>query len=183
MTVTPRRFICKLLTTLIVACSIAVAQVTERSLESVPLTLFQLTARADLIARIRVKDGSLRLAILDVLDGLKGEAPADRIRLDFRDLNLSPQGQGMVTFRDGEEFILFMSTKSWRKPKEKNRDIFDLTHGRRGIMPLPPEGWGIDVGAVKQLVSLTERGPEEQVLGLRESPRDRESNPQGGRPG
>ena len=145
----------------------ASAEEIERSLEHEPLTMFQMVARSEIVVHARVKDGAGRFAIVDVLSTLKGEAPASQLRIDFRDLNLSPHGQEMVVFRSEEEYVLFLQKKVWRKPKEKKADIVDLMHGRRGRMPLPAEGWGEIVDSVRQLVPLSQSGPGEQVVGLR----------------
>lgn len=135
--------------------------------ENVPLTVFQLIARSDLVVHGRILDGEHRYAVLEVLQTFRGESPASRLRIDFRDLNFELRGQEMVTFDVGEEYILMLERPNWRKPKEKNRDIFALFHGRRGRILLPAEGSGLQVEAVQGLAGLVRSTPEDQAAGLR----------------
>lgn len=135
--------------------------------EKVPLTLFQITARADLVVHARVVDGEAKRAFVEVIEALRGTPPATTLRIDFRDLNIERAGKEIVTFTAGEEYILFLERPNWIKPKEKYADIFALYHGRRGRMLLPAEGTGIPVDAVRELAALVRRPPDEQVSGLR----------------
>jgi hypothetical protein len=135
--------------------------------ENVPLTRFQLLARSDLVTHIRVVDGEGRYAIVEILALIRGEAPAERLRIDFRDLNYELRGREPVVFRQGEEYILLLQRPAWRKPKEKYRDIFALYHGRRGRIPLPAEGGGAEVESVRELAALVGRTPDDQITGLR----------------
>jgi len=142
------------------------AQISAPS-EHVPLTVFQLLARADLVVHVRVKDGAQRYALVDVLETLRGESPAERLRIDFRDLNLQLRGQDLIVFKTDEEYVLFLEKPNWRKPKEKNRDLYALFHGRRGRILLPPEGLGVPLEAVREMAKLVGRPPEDQVESLR----------------
>jgi len=142
------------------------AQEIERSVEHEGLTMFQMVARADIVVHVRVKEGAARFAIVEVRSALKGEPPGPQLRIDFRDLNLSPHGQAVVVFRPEEEYVLFLMKKLWRRPKAKNANILDLLHGRRGRMLLSPEGWEGTVDAVRAFVLLAQAGPEEQIDGL-----------------
>jgi hypothetical protein len=131
------------------------------------LTLFQVIARADLVVHVRVTDGAQRYAMVEVLETYRGESPGSRLRIDFRDLNLQLRGQEAIVFTAGEDDVLFLEKPSWRKPKEKNRDIYALFHARRGKMLLPPEGAGISLEAVREMARLVDRPPEDQVASLR----------------
>lgn len=135
--------------------------------EHVRLTLFQLLARADLIVHVVVQDGSKRYAMVDIRETLKGEAPTPKLRIDFRDLNLQLRGQDLIVFTEGEEYVLFLEKPNWRKPKESNRDIYALFHGRRGRMLLPPEGLGVPLEAVREMAKLVGRTPEDQIENFR----------------
>lgn len=146
--------------------SLAVAQISAPT-EHVPLTQFQLIARADLVVHVVVKDGAQRYAMVDVLETIRGVSPEEHLRIDFRDLNLQLRGQELIVFTTGEEYVLFLERPSWRKPKEKNRDIFALFHARRGRMLLPPEGLGVPLEAVRLLAQVVDRPPEDQVESLR----------------
>jgi len=135
--------------------------------ENVPLTEFQVIARSDLVVHARVLDGNNRLALVAVLETIRGVSPAAQLRIDFRDLNLERRGQEVVAFDTGDEYILMLERPDWRKPKEKNRDIFALFHGRRGRIALPAEGSGVQVEAVEKLAALVGKMPEDQEAGLR----------------
>jgi hypothetical protein len=115
----------------------------------------------------RVLDGDNRRAAGEILATIRGESPAERLRIDFRDLNYERRGQEVVVFAKGEEYILLLERPNWRKPKEKNRDIFALFHGRRGRIPLPAEGGGVQVETVQKLAALVGKTPEDQLAGLR----------------
>ena len=143
------------------------AEDTERSVEHEGLTMFQMVARADIVVHVRVTEGAARFAIVEVRSTLKGQPPDTQLRIDFRDLNLSLHGQTPVVFRPEEEYVLFLMKKLWRRPKEKNANILDLLHGRRGRIQLSPEGWQSMVDAVRAFVPLAQAGPEEQFDGLR----------------
>jgi len=154
---------------IIISCIInidSVAQISAPS-EHVPLTLFQLLARATLVVHVRVKDGAQRYASVDVLETLLGESPAARLRIDFRDLNLQLRGQDLIVFNNQADYVLFLEKPTWRKPKEKNRDLYALFHGRRGQMLLPPEGLGVPLEAIREMAKLVGRPPEDQVESLR----------------
>jgi len=135
--------------------------------ENVPLTTFQLIARSDLVVHARVVDGNDRLAAVEVIETFRGESPAVQLRIDFRDLNMQRRGQEAVLFNAGEEYIFLLERPDWRKPTEKNRDIFALFHGRRGRIALPAEGRGVQVEAVEKLAALVGKTPEDQLAGLR----------------
>jgi len=135
--------------------------------EHVPLTLVQIIGRSDSTVHVRVSDGSGKFAIVEVLETLIGSDPGQRLRIDFRDLNLSLKGQEAVVFEKGEEDILFLHRPEWRKPTAKNADVFELLHGRRGRMLLPPEGSDLYVVAVRRLGPIAKQDPIEQVESLR----------------
>jgi hypothetical protein len=114
-----------------------------------------------------VSDGSGKFAIVEVLETLTGADPGKRLRIDFRELNLSLKGQVAVVFEKGEEDILFLHRPDWRKPSAKNADVYELMHGRRGRLPLPAEGSGIYIDAVRRLGPITKQDPVAQVESLR----------------
>ena len=144
----------------------AVAQPTGAQ-EYVPLTLVQIIARSDAAVHVRVNDGSGKFAIVEVLETLSGPDPGKRLRIDFRDLNLSLKGQQAVVFEKEEEDILFLHRPEWKKPSAKNADVFELLHGRRGRLLLPAEGSGIYLEAVRRLGAIARQDPSDQVENLR----------------
>lgn len=136
--------------------------------ENVPLTLVQIVGRSDSAVHVRISDGSGKFAIVEVLETLSGPDPGRRLRIDFRDLNLSLKGREVVAFEKGEEDILFLHRPDWKKPSAKNADVFELLHGRRGRLLLPPEGSGIYLEAVRRLGMIAKQDPSDQVESLRQ---------------
>ncbi|HXU11940.1 MAG TPA: hypothetical protein VN898_08245, partial [Candidatus Binatia bacterium] len=53
------------------------------------LNLFQLVARTDLVVHVRIRSGSLKYAIVDVQESLKGTSPFPVLRIAFRDFNFT----------------------------------------------------------------------------------------------
>lgn len=135
--------------------------------EYVPLTLVQIIGRSDAAVHVRVADGSGKFAIVDVLETLVGPDTGKRLRIDFRDLNLSLKGQEAVVFEKEEEDILFLHRPDWKKPSAKNADLFELLHGRRGRLRLPAEGSGVYLEAVRRLGAIARQDPSDQVENLR----------------
>jgi hypothetical protein len=140
----------------------------ERVRESVPLTLYQMLARAPIVIHGRVIHGAVRLAEVKVMENFRGMAPAEEIRLDFRDLNIQTAGKDTVAFADGDEFIFFLARPNFRKPAKKKEDILELYHGRDGIRRLPGEGAGEVIEAVRQLAAILDLPPGEQPQALRQ---------------
>jgi len=139
----------------------------ESSLETT-LDLFQRIARSDLVVHVKTHDGTLRYAAVDVLDTLKGAAPAPRLRIAFRDFNLQrPAGVKPIIFPNGQEEILFLVAPALpARRKLKDQDLFILLRGADGRISLPAEGSGETLEAVRQLASLTDRDPTSQIEGL-----------------
>jgi hypothetical protein len=127
----------------------------------------QIIGRCDAAVHVRVSDGSGKFAIVEVLETLSGPDPGKRLRIDFRDLNLSLKGQGAVVFEKEEEDVLFLHRPEWKKPSAKNADVFELLHGRRGRLLLPAEGSGIYLETVRRLGSIVKQDPSDQVESLR----------------
>ena len=136
--------------------------------ESVPLSLYQLLARAPIVIHGRVVHGAGRLAEVKVMENFRGKAPAETIRLDFREVNYQTAGKGAVVFLDGEEYIFFLEHPDFRKPSKKKEDIFGLYHGREGFRKLPEEGAGETIEAMRQLASVMDLPPAEQAQALRQ---------------
>ena len=135
--------------------------------EHVPLTLVQIIGRSDAAVHVRVSDGSGKYAIVEVLETLTGADPGKRLRIDFRELNLSLKGREAVVFAKDEEDILFLHRPDWKKPSAKNADMFELLHGRRGRVLLPAEGSGIYLETVRRLGSIARQDPSDQIESLR----------------
>src|SRR3989441_512286 len=72
-----------------------------------PLNLFQLIARSDLIALVKVRDGTLKYAMVDLVEALKGKAPAPHLRIAFRDFNFTRRPQDdVIVFPRGRQSSL-----------------------------------------------------------------------------
>ncbi len=131
------------------------------------LNLFQRLARAELVVKVRIRDGNVRYAIVDVEESLKGEAPAASLRVAFRDYNFfRPPGADPIVFQDGEEDVLLLVPYTEVKRSEKNRDLFELYGGPSGRFALPAEGSAIFTDAVRRLVPIGRLDPTAQVDAL-----------------
>jgi hypothetical protein len=158
---------CKLLIVLVLCGFSGLAPGFGEIREAGEIDLFQMIARADLVLHVRVTEGSLKYAKVDVLRALKGEPPGPKLRVSFRDHNWQrPPGQEEIVFFDGQEEILFLVRNPRQKKKEKYRDLFDLYRGARGRITPPAEGSGIVIEALDKLVSLTRADPLTQIDGL-----------------
>jgi hypothetical protein len=133
-----------------------------------PLNLFQLTARADLVVHVRVREGALKFATVEVLDSIKGTPPAARLRIAFRDFNWT---RGLrddpIVFPDGQEEILFLVPHAPAARSKKHLDLFELFQGPQGRITVPAEGAGPILRAVRRLAALASADPAAQIDGLR----------------
>jgi hypothetical protein len=144
-------------------------QVRAAMSEKEPLNLFQNVARADLIVHVRVRDGALRYAVVQVLGVLKGDAPDSTLRIAFRDFNFDrPTGTDPIVFPDGQEELLFLTPDMAVRRNEKNRDLYQLYGGADGRFTVPAEGSGILLQAIGRLVSVAALDPARQLDQLRE---------------
>jgi len=158
---------CKLLIMLCLIALLVEPRAFAEIEEAGEIDLFQMLARAELVVHARVREGSLKYAHVDVLRALKGEPPAQQLRIAFREHNWTgAQGQDEIVFPEGQEEILFLFRNPSRKKKEKNRDIYDLYRGRKGRITTPAEGSRIIIDALDTLVELTRADPLSQVDGL-----------------
>ena len=162
-----RRNLCKLL--IIISLCIQTGFVAETGEIELAgnLGIFQMIARAELLLHVRVNEGSLKYAKVEVQEAIKGTPPAQQLRIAYREHNwLRQAGTDAIVFPDGQDEILFLIRNPRRKVKEKNKDIFDLFQGRRGRMTLPAEGGGILLEALRRLSDLTQVDPVTQAEGL-----------------
>lgn len=133
------------------------------------LNLFQLTARADLVVHVRVREGALKFAAVDIIETIKGTAPTRRLRIAFRDFNWSRGGRDdPIVFPDGQEEILFLVPHAAAGRSKKNRDLFDLFQGPQGRITVPAEGAGPMLRALRRLAALASADPAAQLDGLRD---------------
>ncbi|MBI1950562.1 MAG: hypothetical protein HYS34_04280 [Acidobacteria bacterium] len=135
------------------------------------MNLFQLVARSELVAHVRIRSGSLRFAIVEVQEPMKGTAPFPVLRIAFRDFNMSRgPGDDPIVFPDGQEEILFLvphgRNARRRKDREKNRDLYTLFHGRQGRLTVPAEGPGVLIQAIRRLSEVSRLDPASQAEAL-----------------
>jgi len=136
-----------------------------------PLNLFQLIARSDLVALVEVRNGTLKYAMVDLVEALKGKAPAPHLRIAFRDFNFrrGPQDD-VIVFPNGQEEVLFLvpyKTPRRKKDIEKFKDLFTLYQGRQGRITLPAEGSGIVLEAIRALAQISQFDAARQIEALR----------------
>lgn len=131
------------------------------------LNLFQLTARADLVVHVRVREGALKFASVEVLEAMKGSPPAPRLRVAFRDFS---RDRGLridpIVFPDGQEEILFLVPHAQAPRRKKDSDLFELLNAPQGRITVPAEGAGPILDAVRRLAALAAADPSSQLDGL-----------------
>jgi hypothetical protein len=136
-----------------------------------PLNLFQMIARSDLVALVKVRDGSLKYAMVDLVEALKGTPPGPRLRIAFRDFNFTRgANEEMIVFPSGQQEILFLvpfRTPRRKKDIEKFKDLFTLYKGRQGRITLPAEGPGIVLEAIRSLSEISSLDAARQVEAFR----------------
>jgi hypothetical protein len=160
-------------TIILIALSVVGAPATLAQLGPEPevLNLFQLVARADLVTLVVVHEGSLKYALVDVLEGLKGTPPSPKLRIAFRDLNFTRSpGEDVIVFPNGQKEILFLvpfKKPVRKKDIEKYKDLFTLFKGRQGRMTLPAEGPEIVLEAIRRLVQIGGLDAASQLAKLR----------------
>jgi len=136
------------------------------------LNLFQMIARSELVVLVRVRSGSLKYAIVEVQEALKGTTALPTLRIAFRDFNFTRRaGKDLIIFPDGQQEILFLVPYGRqvrrKKARLKNRDLFTLFHGREGRITLPAEGPETILGAIRRLAEVCGRDPASQIDALK----------------
>ena len=138
-----------------------------------PLTLYQKTARAELVIRCRAQSDSTRRPPMEVLEVFKGVYPG-------KILNIVPFEQDYANpkpwlkrevFREGQEYVLFLDSydpdedaafQPERPPSqahdEKAEHLFVLLNADQGMSAVPPEGAGALIDAVKRFVAILALG-------------------------
>jgi hypothetical protein len=121
-----------------------------------------------LVVHVKVREGALKYALVDVIETMKGRPPAEGLRIAFRDFNLS-RGSDVepIVFPDGQEEILFLVPYRYAGTKEKNKDLFELLRGEDGRITVPAEGALALMDAVRRLAGLAAEDPATQVKELK----------------
>ena len=120
-----------------------------------PPSMYELTARSDLVVKVQIVSGSLKRAQVRVLEVFRGTArPGQDLEIAFRDLNTSLGKEDRIVFVDGESEALFLVPEldSEEKPRGGNR--YTLTRGRFGRVVLPREGEDIYLDAIREFARL-----------------------------
>jgi len=136
------------------------------------LNLFQMIARSDLVALVKVRSGSLKYAIVELQETLKGSTDLKVMRIAFRDFNFTRRpGEELIIFPDGQKEILFLSPYGRqvkrKRARARNVDLFTLYRGREGRITLPAEGPDIILGAIRSLAQVAGGDPASQVDALK----------------
>ena len=120
-----------------------------------PPSLYELTARSDLVVLARVVSGSLKLAQVQVQEVYRGAVPAGtRLQIAFRDFNMTLRKEDRIVFDDGESELLFLVPEVDMEGRRKGEDRYTLFRGRFGRFQLPREGGDIYREAVREFAGL-----------------------------
>ena len=133
------------------------------------LNLFQRIARADLVVHVKVREGALKYARVEVIEALKGEPPAKELRIAFRDYNFDrPPGTEPIVLTDGREEILLLAPYGRVGRKPRNLDLYEILRGPEGRITVPPEGARALLDAFRRLATITRLDPAGQIEALRD---------------
>jgi len=117
------------------------------------LTLFEKTARSQIVVHALITDGENQKAQARVLETVTcsvKECPGENFRIAFRlDSFLRRPWEDKIEFRTGEEVILFLRKFTKEDGNEAPPDLYTLLWGAEGKFPLPPEGSRAFIEAVR----------------------------------
>jgi HEAT repeat protein len=120
-----------------------------------PPSLYELTARSDLVVLARVISGALKLAQVQVREIFRGSVPPGaRLQIAFRDFNTNLGKENRIVFDDGESELLFLVPEVDAEGKRKGKDRYTLFRGRFGRFQLPREGGDVYLDAVREFAGL-----------------------------
>ena len=147
---------------LVVACGPATADIEA-------LTLYQKTARATLIARVRALTDSTRRPPMEVLEIFKGSYTPGRLTVvpHFEDHAQPTPWLKREVFRRGEESILFLLPYVDEYGRGEGPEIFSLLNADQGKLMIPAEGGDALVSALRTMIEIQAMSPpdrQEQAL-------------------
>ncbi len=133
-----------------------------------PLTLYQKTARAALVARVRATDDSTRRPTLEVLHVFKGDYTRPYLTIvPFRqDYASEKPWLRSEVFREGREYVLFLDpyheeAKAGDFPVEtpeaappEENSLFVVLNAHLGVLDVPAEGGEALTGALERFASI-----------------------------
>jgi len=149
------------------AVALAVALVGGLGASSVlagTLTMYERMAQADVVAHVRIIDGTLRLAECEVLEILKGSYEGKKLFVAFRSDNMNrARWRDRIVFEDGETSLLLLipALDELGQPKAENR--FRLVGGFYGKVDLPKEGAEAYIQAFRRLGEILEMTDIHQI--------------------
>lgn len=124
--------------------------------ERIDLDLYEKIALAPLVVRGEVEGEPQRFARVRVLEVLRGEYEAPRLEIAFRLINFErPWWQDKISFREGEEALLFLVPMQGSRREEARGDRFILFKGPEGKVTLPAEGRQAWLDASRRLAALS----------------------------
>ncbi len=133
-----------------------------------PLTLYQKSARAALVARVRATSDSTRRPVLEVLHVFKGEYKQPHLTIvPFRqDYTSEKAWLRSEVFREGREYVLFMDPYHEEAkgadfpveapaaaPPEENT-LFVVLNAHLGVLDVPAEGGEALTSALERFASI-----------------------------
>ena len=125
-----------------------------------PLTLWDKSFRAELVARVTVLDGDDRLARMIVAEVIKGDYDREVLKVVFRARNLSRQyWEEKISFEQGSELILFLG-RFRKRGVLQEPDQFSLVKGFQGKVGVPPEGADAFLEAVRRFSEIESLGSQ-----------------------
>ncbi|MFQ5718913.1 MAG: HEAT repeat domain-containing protein [Acidobacteriota bacterium] len=118
-------------------------------------SLYTRMAHADLVVKIRVVEGTLRLAECQVLRVLRGQYTGRTLFVAFRSDNMMRERwRDRIVFPEGSESILLLTPVVDADHRVKSADRFRLVEGFTGKIDLPREGARAQVQAVARLAQI-----------------------------
>jgi hypothetical protein len=141
------------------------------------LSLYQKTGRAPLVVWGTVADGEHMKAVIRTHEVVKcdiPQRPGESFLLAFRlDSFLREPWQDKITFKTGEEVVLFLRKFTKEDGDQPEKDLYTLMWGAEGKFSLPPEGAQAYVEAIRVFEAiLTEPDPDRQEEMLIEGIKD-----------
>lgn len=136
-----------------------------------PLTLYQMTARAKLVAHVRAVSDSTRRPPLEVLEVYKGPDPGKRIRIvpHTQDNSNPKPWLRREVLREGEEYFLFMNPydpdpdddpfepappEAEGKASGGLDPLYTVLNAHQGVLSIPAEGGGALSEALKRFSGI-----------------------------
>jgi len=151
-------------------CAFALLSVGRVRADVEVLSLYQMTARAPLVARVRGLSGATRRPHVEVVRIFKGHYAAGTLQVvpTWIDRTDPIPGVEREVFREGEESILFLRPYVDEFGRPGDDRTFSVLSAARGKVDLPSEGSDAVVEAIVRFVQILElKDHNEQGVALR----------------